>query len=188
MAIETPYYAFNIEGRGRLSVLETKGIILNPENKKNLQGQFIWDTGATKSVINQNLTQNLRLTTTGFSKVYTANGLATQPRKKVDIILPFKEHKIVFPQREVSSANLTENILALIGMDIISLGSLLITHNLKDNKNSFQFSIPSLKQMDQTNLLQLSHKENRKNLQKLKRKNPNHPSIKHYPTGPKIKI
>ncbi len=48
----------------------------------------IFDTGASRSVISENLANSLRLPSIGKQTVHTANGAAIQNRHVVNILLP----------------------------------------------------------------------------------------------------
>ena len=89
----------------------------------------------------------------------------------VEIII---SNKIIVPSI-VYSLNLQENTLALIGMDIIKQGSFLVQN--KKGKIVFQYSKPSLEELNYIDFLKLESNENEKNRKKLKKINPKHPMI-----------
>ena len=108
--------------------------------------QAIWDTGATATVITQNVVNELGLIPTGMSIVFTANGETTQNTYIVDIGLP---NGVVVKDVTVTCAiALSGGCEALIGMDIISLGDFSITNH--NGSTCMSFRIPSLHEIDYT--------------------------------------
>lgn len=102
----------------------------------------IWDTGATNSVIDKKVVEELGLIPNGIRQVYHANGSERVNSYKVNIILP---NNIM-----VQMVNVTEGDLngaqVLIGMDIISLGDFALTH--RNNGTVFSFQVPSTHEYD----------------------------------------
>ena len=102
----------------------------------------VWDTGATRSVITQNVINAL-----GISKIdeitnYTANGERTAGEYLVNIYLP---NNVVFSAIRVIDGDIYDTD-ALIGMDIIGQGDLAITHKFK--KTWMTFQLPSSHSID----------------------------------------
>lgn len=102
----------------------------------------LWDTGATNSVIDKKVAQDLGLIPSGLARVYNANGSATVNRYIVNLYLP---NHFMIPMVPV-----TEGILnganILIGMDIIGLGDFVITH--RNGGTVFSFQMPSTHEYD----------------------------------------
>jgi hypothetical protein len=118
--------------------------MLNAKNfKPPLRMQFValWDTGATNSVILENVVVKLGLKPTGMRNVNHANGVNTYD---INILL---ENDIVFQALEVSQGILT-GMDVLIGMDIISTGDFAITTS--QGKTKFSFQMPSTHDIDLT--------------------------------------
>ena len=180
--IKRPIHSFEIKYNLLTNVLTSIGAVQNPETNELVKGTLVWDTGATRSSINANLINNLNLQTTGKKKVRTASNIELRDIKLVNIILP---HNVIVRCEEAFSLNLEKTTLALIGMDIIGLGSFLVQN--KNNKTIFQYSFPSLEKIDYINFINLSYEENAKNQKKLKKKDPKHPLLKQYATK-KLKI
>ena len=63
---------------------------------------------------------------------------------------------------------MAEGIDALIGMDIIGLGSFLFSTDMKTKKPFFQFSNPPLPNLD--NFIEKANKRNQRNYRRLKKK------------------
>ena len=104
--------------------------------------QAIWDTGATHSVITENVVKKLNLGPIGKRISQTGNGPINADIYFVNIILPMNAHII-----GVTVACLP--ILgtdALIGMDIICKGDFAISNKSGQTKLSYQ--IPSTHDID----------------------------------------
>lgn len=118
--------------------------IVQPNTTNNIKVKAIWDTGATATVITQNVVNSLGLLPTGMSHVNTANGPTVQNTYIVDVVLP---NGVNVKDVTVTGANaLSGGCEVLIGMDIISLGDFSIT-NYKDS-TCMSFRIPSMHEID----------------------------------------
>ena len=137
--------AFTLKSNaGILNQLTTLVDIIVPNSKTAFQVKAIWDTGATASVITDNVVKALGLVPTGMSHVNTANGLAIQNTYIVDVVLP---NGLRVTDVTVTGATaLSGGSEVLIGMDIITLGDLSIT-NYKGS-TCMSFRIPSLHEVD----------------------------------------
>lgn len=137
--------AFTIKsGAGLLNQLVTLVNVVVPNTNNNFQVKAIWDTGATSSVVTDNVVKSLGLVPTGMSNVNTANGPVVQNTYIVDIQLP---NGITVKDVTVTGASaFSGGCEVLIGMDIISLGDLSIT-NYRDS-TCMSFRIPSLHEID----------------------------------------
>ena len=103
----------------------------------------IWDTGATRSVITQNVVDACGLQSIGVQKVYHAQGESQNVQQfLVNIGLP---NKVGFPGLPVTLGVLVNGDV-LIGMDIIGKGDFAVT-NLK-GKTKFSFRMPSEADID----------------------------------------
>ena len=176
MDIKRPIHSLGVGFNSIVHALETQGRVLNPESEIYVDGIFVWDTGATFSAINSSLIKHLNLKEVGYMDLMTANGLVRAKRRVAKIVLP-KELSFNW---QVSCLKLSENILGLIGMDIIRLGSFLVQN--KGNKTVFQYSIPYLEVLSGIDFVDLAINENQKNKKKLQEKNPNHPMLRQYDT------
>ena len=136
-----------------LTIKSTAGIInqlvslvniVVPNTTNVIQVNAIWDTGATATVITDNIVKALGFIPTGFSNVNTANGSTIQNTYIIDVVLPTG---IVVKDVTVTGATaLSGGCEVLIGMDIIGLGDLSIT-NYK-GVTCMSFRIPSLHEID----------------------------------------
>jgi predicted aspartyl protease len=105
---------------------------------KKVSFSALWDTGATNSVISQNVVDALNLKSTGKVKSFHASGQSFVNTFNVNAYLP---NHIVFNNLTVS-IGILNGFDILIGMDMISKGDFSITNF--NNKTCFSFRIPSL--------------------------------------------
>ena len=103
----------------------------------------IWDTGATNSVITQDVVDACGLVATGLENVHNVTGPATQETYLVTIELPNGSR---YTPVRVTKGNLQHEIGVLIGMDIISTGDFAVTNFGGITKFTFRF--PSLEHID----------------------------------------
>ena len=107
-----------------------------PGDKGGASCCALWDTGANASAISNKVAQKLGLVAIDHASVETANGKCEVPIYMVDFLLPAGNS---VKRIQVMGTNL--NICdALIGMDIITLGDMLIT-NAPNTR--FEFRLPS---------------------------------------------
>lgn len=137
--------AFTIKSSvGLLYQLITAVNVLVPNTQNNIQVMSIWDTGATGTVITEKIVNALGLIPTGKSHVHTADGSVTiQNTYIVDVILP---NGLMIHDVTVTSTSSLGNCDVLIGMDIITLGDLSITHH--KGLTCMSFRVPSLHEID----------------------------------------
>ena len=111
---------------------------------QSYETQGIIDTGAIVSIISHNVVDKLGAQPQGYRFMDTAS------EKRV--ITPVYNASIVLCERlEISNLTVGDGILpdgeeCLIGMDILSLGDLAVTHF--DGKTCISFRIPSLQSID----------------------------------------
>lgn len=98
----------------------------------------LWDTGATHSMISEDVTKACGLTPTGFGDSHHAQGTTKSvPIFLVNIMLPNNVGVVGVPVMQGAFAQFD----VLIGMDIITRGDFAVT-NL-GGKTKFSFRIPS---------------------------------------------
>lgn len=102
----------------------------------------VWDTGATISVISNDVVNNLRLSPTGAAVCYTVNGPRVVARYSINIHLP---NQFAIPGLRVVDGDIHDAGI-LIGMDIIGRGDFAITHEY--GSTCFSFQIPSSRTLD----------------------------------------
>lgn len=103
----------------------------------------IWDTGATNSVITQDVVNACGLIATGMERVYNVSGYTMQETYLVTIELPNRGR---YTPVRVTKGNLLGAADVLIGMDIINTGDFAVTNFGGITKFSFRF--PSLEHID----------------------------------------
>ncbi len=148
--IQIQYKSFTTRHRGRANVLKTPvqvaeafdpKTVAAPPSTKQYTG--IWDTGATNSVITQNVIDACQLKPTGITQVSTASGVVITETYLVAMMLP---NHVGFPQVRVTKGNLTPDADLLIGMDIIGTGDFAVTH--LNGITVFSFRVPSFECID----------------------------------------
>ncbi len=110
----------------------------------------IWDTGATGSVINQKVAEDLGIKAVGMTNVDTASGSTISPVYLVSFILPGK----VVIQGLTAVQGTIRGADVLIGMDVITIGDFAIT-NL-NGKTKMTFCLPSCHDVDYCKEIQTS--------------------------------
>ena len=173
---ESPYFAFSLVYNRPVNTIKTSGLIINPNNnEKQKSKNFVWDTGATASCLNIHIIKKLNLSKVSIKTVRTASGENQYFCYYVDIILP---HNVGIKKLLVTGLPLAEGIDALIGMDIISTGSFLLTTDSKTGKQVFEFSTPSLPSVN--GYIERAYKRNERNYKKLKKQDPFNPLLSLY--------
>ena len=141
--------AFTVSYNGRSNVLGSKVSLSEafdlPRPPANAPKEFlaIWDTGATNSVITENVIVQCQLKPTGIAVVQTAQGSHRTETYLVGIFLP---NFVGFSSVRVSKGTLPSAHDVLIGMDIIGSGDFAVTN--KDGKTVFSFREPSIGGID----------------------------------------
>ena len=103
----------------------------------------IWDTGAARSVISENVVHACGLTQTGMARVQGVHGPATVETYFVNIALP---NNITVAGIRATKGALLSGDDVLIGMDVISIGDFAVTNY--DNATMFSFRSPSAGHID----------------------------------------
>ncbi|MBU0684094.1 MAG: retroviral-like aspartic protease family protein [Candidatus Omnitrophica bacterium] len=137
------HHAFRIDYGGRARALVTECAIALPlaidpsRTKQFFPFKAIWDTGATSSVIAENVVTKVSLTPTGRTKTRGVHGERQVNTYIVDIGLP---NKVCIVNVKVSEGKLMDNIDVLIGMDIIQSGDFCISNS--NGKTVFSYCLP----------------------------------------------
>jgi hypothetical protein len=141
--------AFKAEAQTILNVLTTQVRVapaFNPQTDPipaHKQYIGIWDTGATNSVINENVVADLGLQQIGITKVYHAQGCADDaPVYLISMGLP---NGVGFTGIRVTKGSVTGADL-LVGMDIISRGDFSISNF--QGRTLFSYRVPSIEDLD----------------------------------------
>lgn len=145
-------FSFTGSSGGRLSRLTSSCIVSvawNPNDSspepKRVNFQALWDTGATKSVVTQNVVDACGLVQEGIVNAYHVFGVAKDiPKYYVNFVLP---NKVQITDIAVSlGVFVGENVDVLIGMDVIGMGDFAVTN--RDGKTKFSFRVPSISDID----------------------------------------
>ncbi len=134
---------FNIAFDGIARELKSRAAISDPLTGERLSlDRVIWDTGATSSVINLGIADQLGLIPTGQTIVTTANGEAIANTYVINIDLPplDQPQKVRILNINAPEANLGPSTEMLIGMDVISLGDFTVQNC--DGETHFSLCLP----------------------------------------------
>jgi predicted aspartyl protease len=136
--------AFTVKSNvGILPVLMTPIEFSLPSENKKCKVNGIWDTGATNSVINQKVVDELGLKPIRIAFVNNAN------EKNIKTFLYLVDIYINNGAVRIQNVNVTlgniSNCDCLIGMDIITLGDFSITN--VNRITTFSFRIPSTREI-----------------------------------------
>lgn len=142
-----PSVALSIRGAGILNTLISDVTLFTAaDHTKNYNTKGIWDTGATNSVITQEVVNSLGLLQSGVTQVSTAT-ISNQLKPTYLIDVRFPSGLVVNGvQVTVGTIAAERGISFLIGMDIIALGDFSITN--KDGKTTMSFIFPSQNHVD----------------------------------------
>lgn len=135
--------AFTVKSNnGLFPFLRTNVTLVN--GNEMTQATALWDTGATGTCISKELAKKLKLVPTGFKNICTPSGKSTVSTFLVDIILP---NSVCIRQVPVCESEIgLQNLGALIGMDIITLGDFSLSN--VNGKTTFTFRTPSVVEQD----------------------------------------
>jgi len=139
-------YAFTkkYDNLTRVLTLPVKISLVGSNGSYETQG--IIDTGAICSVVSLNLVEKLRGIPFNYQFINTASSHNTlTPLYKASIVLC---NKLEITNLTVSDGTLPTGEECLIGMDILSLGDLAVSHF--DGKTCISFRIPSLQSIEFT--------------------------------------
>ena len=116
----------------------TAGVIRGTESPVQTTCKALWDTGATNSMITDNVIKSLNLKPVTFATVYHAGGQSETAVYNVYIALP---NNILIGPLQVIEGQL-EGVDVLIGMDIIGTGDFIVTNN--PDHTELSYNIPSV--------------------------------------------
>ena len=135
-------FTHKYKGYSRVLTLPVKISLRGSDGYYETQG--IIDTGATASVISENIASHLNAIPQTYTRVHTAS--------EQNVITPLYEAEIEICKQvnitglTVTSGALLEGAECLIGMDILSQGDLAVTNY--DGKTCVSFRIPSIQCID----------------------------------------
>ena len=144
--------AFTVRYAARVNLLTTKAGIseaFDPQRSETGSKQppfhtvrAIWDTGASRTCITQDVVAKLGLQAIDQTRNHTAGGLRQAGVYLVNVRLP---NKVVFPVLRVSDGDIFGADI-LIGMDVIGMGDFAVTSSEGDTWMTF--SLPSVRRLD----------------------------------------
>ena len=145
------FQALTIRANGRASQLITELSVSAPYDEAappdplphRIRTRALWDTGASKSVISQQLAKDLHLVPTGATNIIHAGGRSISPTHVVHFYLP---HGVTIAGVLVTEFAGTPSFAGIIGMDVITLGDFSITNVAA--KTCMSFRTPSRSTID----------------------------------------
>jgi predicted aspartyl protease len=166
-----PPQALTLTGAGLLAELRTVVRIGEPYTVPGQQTKItndlsgIWDTGATGSVVTQQVVNDLGLAPISMAQIHGVSGIAQSPVYLVSILLPMG---VTFGMMRVTLGNLPVGTDVLIGMDVITAGDFAISNKKGVTKMSFR--VPSAGDWDFVKEIKTPNREARRAEAKKKRK------------------
>ena len=143
----TKAHCFTVNADRRLHALTTNAKVnssINPDESISYKANAIWDTGATASVITQQIVETCGLKPVGMTRTLTANGERDCQVYLINVTLP---NNVIFNNLRVTCGDLCANGPdMLIGMDIIGHGDFAVTGH--GGKTTFSFRLPSMDRID----------------------------------------
>lgn len=151
-----PHQAFTVEYSNVVNALVTDIELFSSfDPSKKVMIKAIWDTGATHSVITENVFKALSLSAIDQAVVNGVNSRKVVPITMVHIGLP---NKILVKSHRVTVCDISGGDM-LIGMDIIAKGDFSVCTG--DGKTLFSFAIPPFE--NKIDLVDKADKINKRN-------------------------
>jgi hypothetical protein len=144
---KTVSHSFTLKADG-ISRMLSLDIEITPFNEptKRFKTKGIWDTGATGSVITQEIFDALQLKQVGVANVSTATiSSIMKPTYLIDVFLK-SDLRVRSVEVTIGNISAEKGFHFLIGMDIITLGDFSITN--MEGKTCLSFRVPSQHQID----------------------------------------
>lgn len=138
-----PTFAFTTKSSGGLrNRLANQALVTYGD--KTISVLALWDTGATRTCISNDVVSQLSLVPTGKKNIRTPSGSSQVNTYLIDITLP---NNLNIANVEVCDSEIGgQGTGMLIGMDIITTGDFSVS-NFKNN-TVFSFRVPSSKETD----------------------------------------
>lgn len=138
-----PTFAFTTKSKGGLLNRLTNQVVVE-SGEKSVNALALWDTGATRTCISEEVVKKLELIPTGKMNIKTPAGSGQVNAYLLNIILP---NNVRIPDVMVCDSEIgSQGIGVLIGMDIINIGDFAVSNY--QNNTVFSFRIPSRKKTD----------------------------------------
>jgi hypothetical protein len=135
--------SFTLQNSGFSRRIITDVSVFNFAFEQKQVVKALWDTGATMSVITENLAKTLNLEKVTIAQITSANGIDEMPVYMVNFKLP---NDMNVAGIKVISCKSIHDFDAIIGMDIIAKGDFAITG--KTGNTKFSFRMPSIADID----------------------------------------
>ena len=158
MSDQTVFHAFTVSYNGRANQLKSKATVFCKDGHM-IEGDAIWDTGATMTNISYDVVKALNLIPAGKIDSFTPAGKKTANTYLVNISLP--NHVTITDIVVVDSDIGLQGISVLIGMDIIGHGDFSVSNY--GGKTTFTYRVPSkqttdyVKQINAENIIGKPH-------------------------------
>ncbi len=129
--------SFTIEQGRRAKLLRSEVVVNNAIESVARSAKAIWDTGASQSMISRRLVKRLGLVAAGRRRVYGPNAAAFHDTYRVELELP---GGMEIGELEVLETDmLSPDIEVIIGMDVISRGTLIVA--CRDTSTELTFAL-----------------------------------------------
>ena len=134
------YYTDENDSNRIITFCKVAKIVNNVEEQEFHDYRFLWDTGATNTMISQKIINELHLEVKGCVPIIYGGGGGKSNIYDVAIILP---NSLLIQKIKVGTLSLNcEYYDGIIGMDIISMGDFCISG--EKGKRVFSFCVPSM--------------------------------------------
>lgn len=145
------FHAFTIKYSGRVNRIITELVLFpafDPDDQttsppEGFMTTALWDTGATMSLITQEVAALLKITPVGVTKVNHVGGAATSNSYLVNLGLP---NRVMVKGVLVVEGKIGNDVGAIIGMDVINQSDFAITN--VDGQSWMTFRHPSVEPID----------------------------------------
>jgi hypothetical protein len=149
-----PHHAFSIQYSLVTNRLPLE-VIVSGDAGIAMTARAVWDTGAMRSVVTPDVAQSLKLAFIDQVTVTGVNNISKAPIALVSVILP---NNIRITGLTVVVCDMRQGIDMLIGMDIISMGDMVICNG--NDKTLFSFAFPPFQ--DKIDLVDKSEAANKR--------------------------
>ena len=151
MAAPFTFQAFTLKANGRLATIITDVSVYPghdpaapPNQLPEIKTKALWDTGASRSVLSEQLAADLKLVPIRKTEVHHADGVSLKNVYLVNLMLP--NHVGVAGIEATEFPTKHNNFSVLIGMDVIGHGDFTITNVA--GQTCMSFRLPSCETVD----------------------------------------
>jgi len=133
---------FSIDSKCKISLHHDTIHLGNSNHPEFFEFNAVWDTGAVRTVISNNVVKTLGLVPRGKVLMYHANGESFVNTYFINLLLP---NQIEVQVLQVMEGDLTDTDI-LLGMDVIGLGDFALTS--REGNTLFSFNQPAEFEID----------------------------------------